>query len=119
MAADKVLTWRHLGEPAAPRSFRGRSGSVNTLLLHEGLEQLARLRRFFFAPRSIGFHGKAAGQLCRDKLRNAQPKWNTLDLGAGALREQHRRLKRGFHGRDVLGWHQDCLHRRLPLSANE
>src|ERR1700719_3822127 len=114
MAADKVFTRRHLGKPATPRSVRGRSCSSNTVLLHEGLEELARSRRFFFAPRSIDFHGKAAGQLCHDKLRNAKPKWNTLDIGAGTLREYQRRLERGFHGRDILGWYQNRLHRQLP-----
>jgi hypothetical protein len=84
------------------------------VLLHEGLEELARSRRLFVAPRSIGFNGKGAGHLCHYKLGNAKPQWNTLDIGASALREQHRGLKRGFHGRDILGWHQNRLHRQLP-----
>ncbi len=89
------------------------------MLLHEGLEELAHSRRFFVAPRSIGFNGKATGLLCNYKLGNAIPQWNTLDIGAGALREQHRGLERGFHGWDILGWYQNRLHRQLPLVANE
>src|SRR5215831_19741167 len=48
VAADKAFTRRHLVKPAKPRSVCGRFGRGNTVLTHEGLEQLARRRRFLF-----------------------------------------------------------------------
>src|SRR5438876_11183604 len=119
IAADKVFTRRHLGKPAKRRSVRDRSGSSNTVLLHEGLEELAHSRRLFVAPPSIGINGKASGQLCYYKFGNAIPQWNTLEIGAGALRQQYRGLEGGFHGRDILGWYQNRLHHQLPVVANE
>src|SRR5271165_2427707 len=120
VAADKAFARRHLGKPAKPRSVGARFGRGNTVLLHEGLEQFARPRSFFYAPRPEGFDGKAAGQLCHDKLRCAKPQRNTLDVSAHTLREQHRSFKRGFHGRSILDWYQYRLHRQLsrPMQMN-
>src|SRR5215813_3552565 len=117
VAADEAFTRIHLGEPAKPRSVRGRFCRSNPALPHESFEQHARFRRFFFTPRPEGFDGKAAGQLHHDKLRRAKPQWNTLDVRARTFREQHGRLERGFHGRNILGWYQYRLHRPLTTSA--
>jgi hypothetical protein len=68
------------------------------------------------APPSIDFHGKAAGLLCDNKLRTAKPQWNTLDIGACALREQQSRLERGFHVGVIYGWYQNRLHHQLLRS---
>jgi hypothetical protein len=45
-----------------------------------------------------------------------KPQWNTLDIGASALREQQSRLERGFHVRGIHGWYQNRLHHQLLRS---
>ena len=73
----------------------------------------------YFVPASLARQSVAASPSVRRRpssaswdLVSCRPTRNALDIGAGALREQHRRFERGLHGRGVLGWYQNRLHRQ-------
>ena len=112
MAADEAFIFRRNGKPSETRALRGRARRRDAMLLHEGFEQAAQLRRLFVALRIVGVQGDAGGQFRHDIRWNGNPQRETLDVGAGTPREQHRHLKRRFHRCNVLGGYQDRLHPR-------